>query len=219
MYAMHGVQAINEFGKIFPGMVRPLMTERDLYLSYMLYEQATRMQEGSVMVAVVGAGHVPGVLHRHLACNITPYSTFSQLLLSVCMCVCVFTHIHTYTNYLCKRGLAGLHSVCAVDLYACLASIFTTCCRFTSVCTVSVRLVCKHMMACLIAGIKENWGQRINVSELLQVMHVKQPMLCMYIWPRSHVCMSTACRCPSATSCHPIRAWCLDWWLQLAFLV
>jgi pheromone shutdown protein TraB len=55
-------QAITEFGKIFPGMVRPLMTERDLYLSHMLYLNAGRMKEGEVMVAVVGAGHVPGIL-------------------------------------------------------------------------------------------------------------------------------------------------------------
>jgi pheromone shutdown protein TraB len=60
------MQAINEFGKFFPGMVRPLMTERDLYLSHMLYEQAGRMKEGAVMVAVVGAGHVPGMPHAQM---------------------------------------------------------------------------------------------------------------------------------------------------------
>ncbi len=38
------------------------MTERDLYLSHMLYLNAGRMKEGEVMVAVVGAGHVPGIL-------------------------------------------------------------------------------------------------------------------------------------------------------------
>lgn len=51
-------QAIREFGKAFPGLVRPLLTERDLYMTCVLRRLAAH---ATTVVAVVGAGHLPGI--------------------------------------------------------------------------------------------------------------------------------------------------------------
>uniref|UniRef100_A0A7S0RN77 TraB domain-containing protein n=1 Tax=Pyramimonas obovata TaxID=1411642 RepID=A0A7S0RN77_9CHLO len=51
-------QAIKELGQEFPSLVRPLITERDLYLVHSLRQVAANYQ---VVVGVVGAGHCPGI--------------------------------------------------------------------------------------------------------------------------------------------------------------
>jgi pheromone shutdown-related protein TraB len=49
-------QAINEFSETFPEIKQTLITERDLYLC-----EKIRSAPGKVIVAVVGAGHCPGI--------------------------------------------------------------------------------------------------------------------------------------------------------------
>lgn len=51
-------EAIREFGKTFPGLIRPLLTERDLYMTHVLQRLAAN---ATTVVAVVGAGHLPGI--------------------------------------------------------------------------------------------------------------------------------------------------------------
>jgi pheromone shutdown protein TraB len=55
------VQAVAEFGKQFPSLLAPLMHERDLFLASRLHHHASKMESGQQMVAVIGAGHVPGI--------------------------------------------------------------------------------------------------------------------------------------------------------------
>jgi pheromone shutdown-related protein TraB len=49
-------QALAEFSKLFPNIKRPLISERDLYLC-----EKIRSAPGKRIVAVVGAGHCPGI--------------------------------------------------------------------------------------------------------------------------------------------------------------
>lgn len=51
-------EAILEFGKEYPGMIGPLLTERNLYMVYMMRKLAAH---ASSVVAVVGAGHLQGI--------------------------------------------------------------------------------------------------------------------------------------------------------------
>mmetsp|Transcript_44335 Transcript_44335/g.139883 ORF Transcript_44335/g.139883 Transcript_44335/m.139883 type:complete len:721 (-) Transcript_44335:1713-3875(-) len=53
--------AVMELGSKFPGLIEPLMTERDQYLCYMLRKKAQSVSEGVRIVAVVGAGHIAGI--------------------------------------------------------------------------------------------------------------------------------------------------------------
>ncbi len=55
-------QMTEEFAKTAPGIKYALIDERDAYMASHIHEQAT----GASVVAVVGAGHVPGI-KRHLA--------------------------------------------------------------------------------------------------------------------------------------------------------
>ncbi|KAL4427745.1 hypothetical protein ABPG75_001834 [Micractinium tetrahymenae] len=51
-------EAIREFGKEFPSLLHPLITERDQYMAFMLRKLASRAH---TVVAVVGAGHLQGI--------------------------------------------------------------------------------------------------------------------------------------------------------------
>ena len=51
-------KAIKDMGHKFPSLVRVLIEERDLYLASSIYKAT--LEHGTV-VAVVGAGHVPGI--------------------------------------------------------------------------------------------------------------------------------------------------------------
>ncbi|KAI7842710.1 hypothetical protein COHA_003641 [Chlorella ohadii] len=51
-------EAIREFGKDFPGLIRPLLVERDQYMAFMLRKLSSRAH---TVVAVVGAGHLQGI--------------------------------------------------------------------------------------------------------------------------------------------------------------
>ncbi|KAI3429519.1 hypothetical protein D9Q98_005608 [Chlorella vulgaris] len=51
-------EAIREFGKEFPSLILPLLTERDQYMTFMLRKLASRAH---TVVAVVGAGHLQGI--------------------------------------------------------------------------------------------------------------------------------------------------------------
>lgn len=51
-------KAIKEMGHKFPSLVKVLIDERDLYLASSIYK-ATK--DHATVVAVVGAGHVPGI--------------------------------------------------------------------------------------------------------------------------------------------------------------
>lgn len=42
----------------FPGLIRPLLVERDQYMAFMLRKLAARAH---TVVAVVGAGHLQGI--------------------------------------------------------------------------------------------------------------------------------------------------------------
>lgn len=55
------VQAVAEFGRQFPSLLAPLMHERDLFLASRLHHHASKMDSGQQMVAIIGAGHVPGI--------------------------------------------------------------------------------------------------------------------------------------------------------------
>ncbi|EFN60022.1 hypothetical protein CHLNCDRAFT_59535 [Chlorella variabilis] len=51
-------EAIKEFGKEFPSLIRPLLTERDQFMTFMLRKLAPRAH---TVVAIVGAGHLQGI--------------------------------------------------------------------------------------------------------------------------------------------------------------
>ncbi|PSC74860.1 traB domain-containing -like [Micractinium conductrix] len=51
-------EAIREFGKEFPSLLHPLITERDQFMAFMLRKLAARAQ---TVVAIVGAGHLQGI--------------------------------------------------------------------------------------------------------------------------------------------------------------
>lgn len=54
-------EAIREFGKEFPSLIRPLLSERDEYMVYIMRKLALRAKS---VVAVVGAGHLQGIRER-----------------------------------------------------------------------------------------------------------------------------------------------------------
>lgn len=86
---------MQEFGNQFPGIVRPLITERDEYLSHMLYYQAQFMSSGSVMVAVVGAGHVSGIVEN--------WGKSIDVVELEKVCVCFVAH-SSFLSTLCVQG-------------------------------------------------------------------------------------------------------------------
>jgi pheromone shutdown protein TraB len=51
-------EAILEFGKEFPSLIMPLLTERDLFMVHIMRKLAGRARS---VVAVVGAGHLAGI--------------------------------------------------------------------------------------------------------------------------------------------------------------
>lgn len=51
-------EAIREFGKEFPSLIRPLLTERDQFMVHVMRRLAGRATR---VVAVVGAGHLDGI--------------------------------------------------------------------------------------------------------------------------------------------------------------
>ncbi len=51
-------EAIREFGKAFPTLIRPLLTERDQYMVHVMRRLSSRSK---TVVAVVGAGHLQGI--------------------------------------------------------------------------------------------------------------------------------------------------------------
>jgi hypothetical protein len=53
--------AIRELGRDFPSLVRPLLEERDEFMVHVLRRLAGR---GAAVVAVVGAGHLPGIREK-----------------------------------------------------------------------------------------------------------------------------------------------------------
>lgn len=57
-------EAIVELGKQYPGLCAPLMQERDLFLTDSLRREADALPPHHKLVAVVGAGHVPGILEH-----------------------------------------------------------------------------------------------------------------------------------------------------------
>jgi len=57
-------QAIKEFAKKFPALMEPMLYERDRFLAYVLRVQANKLSCGERVVAVVGAGHVKGIVQE-----------------------------------------------------------------------------------------------------------------------------------------------------------
>lgn len=51
-------EAIREFGKEFPSLIQPLLTERDKYMAHVLRCLSPKAR---IVVAVVGAGHLEGI--------------------------------------------------------------------------------------------------------------------------------------------------------------
>lgn len=51
--------AMNELASHFPGILQPLVRERDAYLAYALLHVP-----GDVVVAVIGKGHVEGIVNN-----------------------------------------------------------------------------------------------------------------------------------------------------------
>lgn len=54
-------EAIKEFGKEFPSLVTPLLSERDEYMVYIMRKVSTKARN---VVAVVGAGHLQGIRNK-----------------------------------------------------------------------------------------------------------------------------------------------------------
>lgn len=51
-------EAIKELGRQFPALILPLLTERDQFMVHIMRRLAGRARR---VVAVVGAGHLPGI--------------------------------------------------------------------------------------------------------------------------------------------------------------
>lgn len=50
--------AIQELGQKIPSLIAPLLTERDMFMVHIMRQLASRAR---TVVAVVGAGHLPGI--------------------------------------------------------------------------------------------------------------------------------------------------------------